>query len=153
MIPSSKKGSNNFRQGIDILAIIIGVGLILGYLIVTITYAFYDGAWPGLRSLAASILPLLVTVYLGFLIRLQLPTRESQAPKVNNFIMFILWTMLILGLADYLAFSRFPLAELLYSLTLAALVMRYQRHKSLKDLAACCYGIICGCLGALILFG
>ncbi len=125
----------------------------VGYLTANIADAFYEGTWYGLRSLAASILPLLITIYIGWLVGLQVPINSSQAPKINNFIIFTLWTTLILGVSEYIAYLEFPLAEFLYSLTLAALILRYKRHSSFKALVACCYGIICGSLGALVLFG
>ncbi|NJL44720.1 MAG: hypothetical protein HC922_01150 [Leptolyngbyaceae cyanobacterium SM2_3_12] len=152
-MPTSSTRSSNIRQGLDVLVIVIGIGLIVGLLLLAIGNAFYDGLWPGLRSLAASLFPLIVTLYLGFLIRLRRPEGESQAPRVNNFVLFTLWTMVVMGIARYTIFLQFPLAELLYSLTLSGLILRSHRRKALKDLAACCYGIICGWLGALVLFG
>lgn len=132
---------------------LFALGLLLVHLWLNAVAAFYDGFWIGVRSIAAAIFPMLITVYIGLLVQVRVPTNASRAPKINNFVIFTLWTMLVLGIDQYVAFLQFPLSELLYSVTLAGLILSYQRRRSLASVVACCYGILCGWLGSLVFFG
>jgi hypothetical protein len=141
------------RGKIHILALIFAGGLLLFQLLSSIAVAVSESYWIGIRSLAAALFPISVAVYFAFLARLKLPTNHSRAPIVNNYIFFVLWTLLVLGIDGSVQMVSFPLEELLYSLTIAVLIWRYKRQDSFKDLLACCYGILSGSLASVILFG
>lgn len=152
-----KRRSNDWTTGlkgfVSFLALFVAFGLLLYQLSSSVLFAFSQSSWLGFRSLAAAIFPLSVAVYLGFLARMQIPTRESRAPVINSFIIFMFWTMLMLGIDANNQSPRFPLEELLYSITLSVMIWRYKYRGSFKTLLACCYGIISGALAAVILFG
>lgn len=138
---------------LHVSASVIAIGYFVFVLSFTVLANFSEGVGLGLRSLAAAALPLLLAFYLGFLSRVKVPTNRSRAPLINNFILFIFWTALIMGLIRTIETGEFPLLELLYSLTLAAVVWRYRQSASFSALAACSYGIICGGLFFTVVFG
>jgi len=152
-----KQRSTNWQKGIrgivSFFAFVIAAGFLLYQLFSSVLFAFSLSSWVGLRSLAAAIFPLSVAIYLGFLARMKVPTRESRAPLINSFIIFLFWTMLLLGIDSNNSFDRFPLEELLYGTTIAVMIWRYKYRDSFKALLACCYGVISGSLAAVILFG
>jgi hypothetical protein len=119
----------------------------------SVLYAFNQSAWVGFRSFTAAIFPLSVAIYLGFLAQMKVPVRDSRAPIINSFVIFLFWTMILLGIDGRNPFERFPLEELLYGSTIAAMIWRYKYRNSFKALMACCYGILSGSLAAVILFG
>ncbi|HEY9735672.1 MAG TPA: hypothetical protein V6D06_05290 [Trichocoleus sp.] len=135
------------------ITVTLALSLLLFNLVGPILINFATDFILGLRSLAAGILPILAAVYVGFLLNLKIPANESRAPAVNNFVIFTLWTLLLIGLDETYDFQGMPLKELLYSLTLATLIWRYKRLNSFETLVSCCYGIVCGWLAALVLFG
>jgi hypothetical protein len=157
-VPIQSKRSFNFPgrgfgAGFNILSVILAVGLLVIQLLSSVALAASQSYWIGIRSLAAALFPISVAVYFAFIARLQLPQNFSNAPIINNFVIFALWTMMLLGIDGSNQLNYFPLEELLYSVTIAFLIWRYKRQDSFKDLMACCYGILSGALAAIILFG
>jgi hypothetical protein len=152
-----KQPSNSWTKGlrgfISFLALFVAIGLLLFQLCSSILLAFSQSGWIGFRSLAAAAFPLSVAIYLGFIARMKVPVRDSRAPIINSFILFLLWTLLLLGIDRSNQLVRFPLEELLYGGTIAAMIWRYKYRDSFKALLACCYGVISGSLAAIILFG
>ncbi|WP_204137936.1 hypothetical protein [Halomicronema sp. CCY15110] len=152
-----KSPANSWTKGlrgfISFFALFVAVGFLLFQLVSSILLAFSESGWIGFRSLAAAAFPLSVAIYLGFLARMKVPIRESRAPIINSFILFLLWTLLLLGIDRSNQLVQFPLEELLYGSTIAAMIWRYKYRDSFKALLACCYGIISGALAAVILFG
>lgn len=158
-LPSRKKTSDSngvpvgLRRALNYTTVTLALMFLISNLVGPIILNFANGFGSGLRSLAAGVLPILIAVYVGFLINLKVPANESLAPAVNNFVIFTLWTLLIIGLDQTYEFMGAPFKELLYSLTLATLIWRYKRRNSFETLVSCCYGIVCGWLSALVLFG
>lgn len=158
-IPSRQRQSSSpsvptsLRRALNYITVTLALALLLSNLIGPILVSFVNDSVLGLRSLAAGILPILAAVYVGFLLNLKIPANDSRAPAVNNFVIFTLWTLLLIGLDETYDFSGVPLKELLYSVTLATLIWRYKRRNSFETLVSCCYGIVCGWLAALVLFG
>lgn len=144
---------HGFRGAIHIAALVAAVGLLLFQLASSIIMAMYDSYWVGTRSLAAAAFPIAVALYFAVLARVQLPKNPSRAPVINNYVVFLLWTLFVLGLDGNNDLTEFPLEELLYSLTIAFMIWRYKRQDSFRDLMACSYGILSGSLAAIILFG
>lgn len=138
---------------ISIITLCFAAGLFLYQMISSVLLAFSQSQWVGLRSLAAAAFPIIVVVYFAFIARIDAPVNASRAPVINNFIVFLLWTLMIFWLDGNTNFARFPLEELIYSITLAFLIWRYKRQESFVDLLACCYGILVGSLAALVFFG
>lgn len=141
------------QGGIHVFVLVLAVGLLLFQMFSSTIFAFTEDYWFGIRSLAAAVFPLSVALYFSFLARIQLPTNRSPAPIINNYVIFVLWTLLLFGLDGTNELIGFPLEELLYSLTLAFMVWRFKRQDSFKDLLACCYGVLSGSLAAIIVFG
>lgn len=146
--------STSGMKGIlSFFVIFLAIGFLLLQLFSSVLYAFGAAPIVGLRSLAAALFPLIVSAYLGFVAQLQVPARESRAPVINSFILFLFWTMIVLGIDTGIQIVEFPIEELLYSLTLAALLWRYRSRSSFSSLVACCYGILAGVLASIIIFG
>ncbi|HSM80761.1 MAG TPA: hypothetical protein VLS96_03695 [Nodosilinea sp.] len=142
------------KQGIaSFFVMFSAVGFLLYQLMAKVLFAFAESPSIGIRSLAAALFPILVLVYLGFIARLQMPVRESRSPIINNFIVFLFWTMLVLGIDASIQLVNLPVQELLYSFTLAAMLWRYRYQDSFKSLIACSYGVLAGALAAIIIFG
>lgn len=151
--PSSKGMTKGSRGIVSFFVLFLAIGFLGYHLLFNVVSAFGESAGSGIRSLAAAIFPLTVAIYLGFIARLRVPARESRAPLVNSFVIFLFWTMLVLGVERTLEMAQFPLVELLYSLTLSGMVWRYKYQDSFKSLLACSYGVLAGALAAVIVFG
>jgi hypothetical protein len=149
----SSSVSTGLKGLTGIVALIYAFGLLLFQLASSVLLAFSQAPWVGVRSLAAALFPITVAIYFGFLAQLQVPTRESRAPIINSFVIYLFWTMIVLGLDGVNELIRFPLEELLYSSTIAAMILRYKYRNSFKALLAACYGVLSGSLAAFILFG
>lgn len=157
-IPSRQRSSPpgvplGLRRALNYTTVTLALVFLLTNLLGPIILSFSYGIGVGLRSLAAGVLPILVAVYVGFLINLKVPTNDSRSPIINNFVIFTLWTLMIIGLDQSYEMAGVPVKELLYSLTLATLIWRYKQRNSFETLVSCCYGIVCGWLTALVLFG
>lgn len=138
---------------LSFFVIFLAVGFLLYQLFSTVLFTFGASSAFGFRSLAAALFPLIVSVYLGFVAQLQVPTRESRAPVINSFITFLFWIMIVLGIDMGVQIVEFPIEELLYSLTIAALLWRYRNRSSFGSFIACCYGILAGTLASVVIFG
>ncbi|WOD38012.1 hypothetical protein [Nodosilinea sp. E11] len=151
-----RQSSSDWTKGskglVSFFVLFLAVGFLLYQLFSSVVFAFDYSTGSGVRSLAAALFPLTVLVYLGFIARLQVPTRESRAPIINSFVIFLFWTMLVLGIDLNNQTAYFPIEELLYSFTLASMLWRYKYRGSFKALLACCYGVLAGALAAIIIF-
>ena len=152
-----RQPSNDWTKGskgvISFFVLFLALGFLLYQLFSSVLFAMGYSSGAGSRSFAAALFPLTVFMYLGFIARIQSPTRESRAPIINSFIVFLLWTMLVLGVDINNETPYFPIEELLYSLTLAAMLWRYKYRGQFKALIACCYGVLAGTMAAVIVFG
>jgi hypothetical protein len=152
-----RQPSNDWTKGsrgiVSFFVLFLAVGFLIYQLFSSVLFAMGYSSGAGARSLAAALFPLTVLIYLGFIARIQIPTRESRAPIINSFIVFLLWTMLVLGVDITNETAYFPIEELLYSLTLAAMLWRYKYRGQFKALVACCYGVLAGAMAAVIVFG
>ncbi|MGB3202520.1 MAG: hypothetical protein WBA99_16560 [Nodosilinea sp.] len=137
---------------ISFFVLFLAVGFLLYQLFSSVVLSFEYSFSVGARGVAAALFPFIVLIYLGFIARLQIPTRESRAPIINSFIVFLFWTMLVIGIDIVKETPFFPVEELLYASTLAAMLWRYKYRGHFKALLACCYGVLAGGLAALIIF-
>ncbi|MGB3138862.1 MAG: hypothetical protein WBG38_08700 [Nodosilinea sp.] len=149
---SSDSLTKGARGIISFFVFFLALGFLLYQLISSVAIAFSYSSSIGARSIAAALFPLLVLTYLAFVARLQIPARESRAPVINSFIIFLFWTMLIIGIDVNKETAYVPVEELLYSSTLAAILWRYKYRGAFQALLACCYGVLAGGLAALIVF-
>ncbi|PSN17059.1 hypothetical protein C7271_19710 [filamentous cyanobacterium CCP5] len=145
--------SQPLRRLLHVSATVVAVAYLVFVLTVAVLSGFSNGVGIGLRSLAAALLPPLVAIYLGFLSGVKFPINRSRSPRINNFVLFTLWTLLIMGLVGIVNPLGFPLLELLYALTLAAMIWRFKQGGAFAALAACAYGILCGGLLFTAIFG
>jgi hypothetical protein len=145
--------TNGTSRSISIVVLIVAVGLLIYQLFSGILVALNQSPVFGLRSAAAGLLPIIIVGYLAYLAKLRIPGQASQASIINNFVLFLLWTVFLLGLDNTIETLRFPIEELLYSFTIAAIIWRYKRQESFKALLACCYGVLAGAVAALMIFG
>jgi hypothetical protein len=152
-----RRPSHGLTQGTKGLLSFFVVFMAIGFLVVQlfsrVLWAAGDSPEAGLRSLAAAVLPITISAYFGFIARPKMPVRDSNAPVINNFIIFLLWIVLVIGVDRSLGAILFPVAELLYSVTLASMLWRYRYRDSLKSLIAACYGVLAGALAAIVVFG
>lgn len=153
----STSWTRGIRGLISFFALFLAIGILFFQLTSSVFLAFSLSSWTGFRSIAAAIFPLSISVYFAFLARPQVPKRESRAPIINNFVIFLFWSMLLFGIDGNNDGSQdlvqFPLEELLYSATLSVMILRHRYRDSFKHLLACCYGVLSGSLAAVILFG
>ena len=150
---SSSSWTSGFKGLISFFVLFLAVGFLVYQLFASVVLAFDYSLGAGIRSFAAALLPLTILSYLGFIARIKVPTRESRAPIINSFIIFLFWTMLVIGIDISNQTFYFPIEELLYSFTLAAMLWRYKYRGSFKALLACCYGVLAGALASVIIFG
>lgn len=128
----------------------IAMFILIAYMLTFVVFSFSVGFVAGLRSLAAAILPFAVLVYLRLFTKL-LRTRR-KIPQFNLYFVFTVWTVLLFGFTRSLYGFAFPLAELMFSITLAATSLRYN-SQSVSNFLSCCYGIITGSLIYVIFAG
>ena len=133
--------------------VMIAIASILGLLLGAIAQAFGMGLDVGLRSLAAAILPPMLTTYRSFFARSTRPV--SRALEQNLFVISILWIMLLLVLLNLMALRfhhRLPLGEFATSLTLSGMFY-FNHHLSSRSSVSCAYGILSGLMLYLLVFG
>ena len=124
--------------------VMIAIASILGLLLGAIAQAFGMGLDVGLRSLAAAILPPMLTTYRSFFARSTRPV--SRALEQNLFVISILW---IMALRFH---HRLPLGEFATSLTLSGMFY-FNHHLSSRSSVSCAYGILSGLMLYLLVFG
>ncbi|MGB3310162.1 MAG: hypothetical protein WBG32_17690 [Nodosilinea sp.] len=149
---NSDDWTKGFKGILSFFVFFLAIGFLLFQLISSIVLSFGYSFGVGARGVAAALFPFIVLIYLGFIARLQVPTRDSRAPVINSFVIFLFWTMLVIGIDIVKVTPYFPVEELLYSSTLSAMLWRYKYRGFFKALLACCYGVLAGGLAALIIF-
>ncbi|MBE9069637.1 hypothetical protein IQ260_23610 [Leptolyngbya cf. ectocarpi LEGE 11479] len=132
--------------------IAIALFILLASMVTFVIFSFSTGTTAGLRSLAAAILPFATITYLRLFTKILRPRRQTKMPVFNLYFIFTVWTVFLFGFTRSLYGFSFPLGELMFSITLAATVLRYNSH-SVKAFISCCYGIITGSLVYIIFAG
>lgn len=130
--------------------IAIALFILIAYMLTFVVFSFGISFTAGLRSLAAAILPFAVLTYLRLFTKLLRSRRRM--PLFNLYFLFTVWTIFLLGFTQSLYGFAFPLAELMFSITLAATSIRYS-NQSVSTFLSCCYGIITGSLIYVIFAG
>ena len=139
-----------YRKWIHASAIAIAVFILLVYMVTFTVFSFEISFTAGLRSLAATVLPFTVLMYLRLFTNFL--RRRKQIPLFNLYFIFTVWTIFLFGFAQSLYGLAFPIGELLFSITLAATSWRYG-SQSVSTFLSCCYGIITGSLIYVIFAG
>lgn len=146
----SHRNPEGIRMWMYAAVMAIAMFILIAYMLTFVVFSFGVGFTAGLRSLAAAILPFAVLVYLRLFTKL-LRTRR-KIPQFNLYFVFTVWTILLFGFTRSLYGFAFPLAELMFSITLAATSLRYN-SQSVSNFLSCCYGIITGSLIYVIFAG
>ena len=128
----------------------IALFILIAYMMTFVIFSFNISFATGLRSLAATILPFAVITYLRLFTKLL--NSRRKIPQFNLYFIFTVWTIFLFGFTRSLYGFAFPLAELLFSITLAATSLRYS-SQTVSNFLSCCYGIITGSLIYIIFAG
>ncbi|MBE9182735.1 hypothetical protein IQ268_29805 [Oculatella sp. LEGE 06141] len=137
-------------QVLNVGAVVLAVVILVGYLLYLILLAFSQSGETGVRSLAATALPLITVTYITFFTRLfRLPDR---VPVFNFYFVFTVWMIILLILVEYYFSPTIPLGEFAISFTLGLLVS-IGRGTSFRAFISCAYGIISGFLLYIFFFG
>ncbi|MBD3881969.1 hypothetical protein IFO70_09395 [Phormidium tenue FACHB-886] len=151
-----KGHAQSLRQTLNRLMIMAARVILAGLLLNLIIQSFMVSPEAGARSLAATILPLLITGYLSF------ANKSHQALGVTHQLVdFIFYFLSSVWMIFLLLFTRYaivyynreiPLGEFVISLTLSLYIFITGRLP-FRSLVACAYGIISGLLIYILLFG
>lgn len=147
-----KRRVETVRMWMHAGVIAIALFILLASMVTFVIFSFNISTTAGLRSLAAAILPFATISYLRLFTKILRPRRETQMPVFNLYFIFTVWTIFLFGFTQSLYGFSFPLGELMFSITLASTVLRYNSH-SVKAFTSCCYGIITGSLIYIIFAG
>ena len=139
-----------YRKWLHASAIAIAIFILLVYMVTFILFSFDISFVAGLRSLAATILPFTVIMYLRTFTNFL--RRRKPIPLFNLYFIFTIWTIFLFGFAQSLYGFAFPIGELLFSITMAATSWRYG-SQSVSTFLSCCYGIITGALVFVVFAG
>ena len=119
----------------------LALAILLGYMVYFLIGAFTLNFVTGLRSVFAAFLPFIFNVYVTFFS--QITKGRNETPPFNLYFVFSLWTVMMFIMARNFYESSFPIGELLFSGTFAAIVWSYYRN-SWKGFMSCCYGVVTG---------
>ena len=144
---SKKSGSNRFLNIINFLAIATTVALLGGFTIYFIITSFLNDVGSGIRSLAATSLPIIVLTYIGKYS--QLFRSQHRVPLFNIFFVYAVWLIILMLVVRLLSQEAFPIGELLFSSTLATIFWR-DDSKSFRGILSCSYGVLVGFLVYII---
>lgn len=126
------------------------IAILIGFWLYFTVQAFAMDFWTGLRSVAASLLPVLVSLYITFFTELAAP--PNQVPLFNVFFIASVWTLLLFLMIELANSPTFPIAELGLSVTSALMLLSYRRV-SPQGFLSYAYGIVVGFLIYIILLG
>ena len=143
-----------FNRFMVILARLIIVGLIANLTI----KAFLVSPESGFKSIAAIILPLLMTGYISFSSKAKANHLTRPPSEVLNIFLYLLsagWLLALMVSIRYVIYysnRSLPIGELALSITLGFFVFISERI-AFKPLVACAYGLISGFLFFILFFG
>lgn len=141
-----------FNRFMVILARLIIMGLIANLTI----KAFLVSPEAGFKSIAAVILPLLLTGYISFSNKAHHLTRSSS--EILNVFLYLVsasWLLALMVSIRYVIYysnRSLPIGELALSITLGFFIFISERI-AFKPLVACAYGLISGFLFFILFFG
>lgn len=141
-----------FNRFMVILARLIIVGLIANLII----KAFLVSPEVGIKSIAAVILPLLITGYISFSNKASHATRPPN--EILNVFLYLAsggWLFGLMVLIRYVIYytnRSLPIGEFALSITLSLFIFISERV-AFKPLIACAYGLISGFLFFILVFG
>jgi hypothetical protein len=116
-----------------------------------VSSAFEASFQYGLRSIGACLLPPIIMIFLNAYTAVFEAAKRNR--NVNLFIIYGLFTMMVLVLGSTWQFNAIPLMELLLSALFTSILKRMKKSGNTPQLYACCYGFVIGVLGFTSLFG
>ncbi len=126
----------------------LALTILLGYMVYFLVGAFDANFVTGLRSVFAAILPFVFNIYVTFFSKIT--KGRNETPPFNLYFVFSLWTVMMFIMARNFYESSFPIGELLFSGTFAAIIWSHYRN-SWKGFMSCCYGVVTGFLIYMVL--
>ncbi|MGD1857816.1 MAG: hypothetical protein ACFB2W_26570 [Leptolyngbyaceae cyanobacterium] len=146
----SNQSPKGARMWLCAAVMAIALFILLANMLTFVVFSFNVSLGAGLRSLAAAVLPFTVVIYMRLFTRLLRVRR--RIPSFNLYFLFTVWTIFLFGFTRSLYGFAFPLAELMFSITLAATTLRYS-SQSVSAFLSCCYGVITGFLIYVVFAG
>ncbi|MGP1373356.1 MAG: hypothetical protein ACTS3T_11050 [Almyronema sp.] len=140
---SKKSGSNRFLTAVNFLAIATTVAILGGFIVYFVVASFDNSVGSGVRSLAATFLPVIVLTYIGRYS--QLFRSQHRVPLFNIFFIYAVWLIILMLVVRLINHETFPIGELLFSGTLATIFWR-DDTKSFRGILSCSYGVLVGFL-------
>jgi hypothetical protein len=122
---------------------------LLGFYLVS--RAFGAGFYPGIRSFASALLPLVIASFL-YLFNREILRRFGALPTAASFLAGAALGVLLMAALRHFASSGVPLTELIVSGAFSVLVFSSDAARGDRPLAAY-YGAMSGMLGYIILLG
>ncbi|HEY9642633.1 MAG TPA: hypothetical protein V6C57_19255 [Coleofasciculaceae cyanobacterium] len=151
--------AQSLRYTLNRFMIVVSRLILAGLLLNLIIQAFTINAETGVKSIAATILPLLITGYISFSNRSASRTRTAlSVPQMLNIVLYVLsgiWLIFLMLFTRYVTLyfnHSVPLGEVALSITLSVFMLVTDRMP-FKSLVACAYGIISGLLTYILIFG
>jgi hypothetical protein len=129
-------------KALSTVAMLSTFAFLIGMLVYLSIESFRIDTWLGFRSVVASILPILAMVYLSHFTRIFQSGHPN--PQVNVFIIYGIWTLMLLILDRSWDFGTVPVMELLISATFASIFWRSNKQTASSSIFACCYGVLVG---------
>ena len=129
----------------NLIIVTFAVAYLLLALFFLINSAFEASVEYGLRSIAACFLPIIVMVFVSTYTSISKSNRYN--PNINLFIIYSIWTMVVLMLGSGWQFGGVPLIEFLLSSILASIFKKTLSPNNIAQIYACCYGVIFSVLG------
>lgn len=148
--------AQSLRYTLNRFIVLLARLILVGLLVNLIVQAFAVSLEAGIKSIAATILPLLITAYISFSSRSRHVMEVPQGVlDVALYLLSGIWIIFLLLFTRYAALSfnrEVPLGEVALSITLSFLILIAGRL-SYKSIVACSYGIISGLLTYVLIFG
>lgn len=147
---NDKKASKVFIDILSFVVAIIASAILTGFLAYLIAQAFDWRFWSGLKSLLATVLPIVIIYFLTSFT--QITNRENAIPLFNIYFIFTLWSIVLFVILQYFSSSFIPIPEVALSFTLACF-FNLAWKSSFQAFLSCAYGIVSGFLIYSLFFG
>ncbi|MGB3694516.1 MAG: hypothetical protein WA865_17925 [Spirulinaceae cyanobacterium] len=147
---NNKKISRVFIDILSFVVAIIASAILTGFLAFLIAQAFDWQFWAGLKSLLATVLPIVTIYYVTSFT--EITNRENSIPLFNIYFIFTLWSIVLFVILQYFSSSFIPIPEVALSFTIACF-FNFARKSSFQAFLSCAYGIVSGFLIYSLFFG
>jgi hypothetical protein len=152
--------AQSLRYTLNRFMIVVSRLILAGLLLNLIIQAFTINPETGIKSIAATVLPILIAGYISFANKSANRTRAvlSVPHEMLNVVLFVLsgiWLIFLMLFTRYIVLyfnHGVPLGEVVLSITLSIFMLVTDRLP-FKSIVACAYGIISGLLTYILIFG